>query len=114
MAVPFAARTPVSPGSGLQRLVARDPVTTFLLLVFTVSAAVAQVPVFTRRDFLPFRSRGLRLPRPGPGSGGAGFRRSGRGWRPGGSARTRQPFSAMARRNPLVPVRIPQRPGQGP
>jgi hypothetical protein len=41
-------------GQALQRLVARHPVATFLLLVFSVSVAVAQVPVLTRHDILPF------------------------------------------------------------
>ena len=41
-------------GQALRRLVARHPVATFLLLVFSVSVAVAQVPVLTRHDILPF------------------------------------------------------------
>ena len=41
-------------GQALKRLVARHPVATFLLLVFSVSVAVAQVPVLTRHDILPF------------------------------------------------------------
>jgi len=38
----------------LRLLVSRHPVATFLLLVFSVSAAVAQPPVLTRHDILPF------------------------------------------------------------
>jgi uncharacterized protein len=45
---------PVHPGPGLRRVVALHPVATFLLLMFSVSIAVAQVPVLTRRDILPF------------------------------------------------------------
>jgi len=45
---------PVGPGPGLRRVVALHPVATFLLLAFSVSIAVAQVPVLTRRDILPF------------------------------------------------------------
>ena len=41
-------------GQALRRLVARHPVATFLLLVFSVSVAVATVPVLTRRDIVPF------------------------------------------------------------
>src|SRR3954447_2544514 len=41
-------------GQALRRLVARHPVATFLLLVFSVSMAVTQVPVLTRHDILPF------------------------------------------------------------
>ena len=41
-------------GQALRRLVARHPVATFLLLVFSVSVAVAQVPVLTRHDIMPF------------------------------------------------------------
>ncbi len=41
-------------GQALRRLVSRHPVATFLLLVFSVSVAVAQVPVLTRHDILPF------------------------------------------------------------
>src|SRR5215208_3530924 len=40
--------------SALRRLVARHPVTAFLVMVYTVSSAVALVPVLTRRDILPF------------------------------------------------------------
>src|SRR5215208_7615443 len=47
-------RQPVHPGPGLRRVVALHPVATFLLLAFSVSIAVAQVPVLTRRDILPF------------------------------------------------------------
>ena len=41
-------------GQAWRRLVARHPVATFLLLVFSVSVAVACVPVLTRHDMLPF------------------------------------------------------------
>jgi uncharacterized protein len=41
-------------GQALRRLVARHPVATFLLLVFSVSVAVAHVPVLTRHDIMPF------------------------------------------------------------
>jgi membrane protease YdiL (CAAX protease family) len=40
--------------SALRRLIARHPVATFLVMVFTVNTAVALVPVLTRRDILPF------------------------------------------------------------
>src|SRR3954467_6834365 len=45
-------RTPHGPA--LRRLIARHPVATFLLLVLSVSVAVAQVPLLTRHDILPF------------------------------------------------------------
>jgi uncharacterized protein len=38
----------------LRRLVARHPVATFLVIVFSVNSAVALVPVLTRRDIVPF------------------------------------------------------------
>jgi membrane protease YdiL (CAAX protease family) len=41
-------------GQALRRVVSRHPVATFLLLVFSVSLAVAQLPVLTRHDILPF------------------------------------------------------------
>ncbi|HWI00892.1 MAG TPA: hypothetical protein VNT27_11225, partial [Propionibacteriaceae bacterium] len=41
-------------GQALRRLVSRHPVATFLLMVFVISVVVAQVPVLTRRDILPF------------------------------------------------------------
>ena len=41
-------------GQAWRRLVARHSVATFLLLVFSVSVAVACVPVLTRHDLLPF------------------------------------------------------------
>jgi membrane protease YdiL (CAAX protease family) len=41
-------------GQALRRLVARHPVATFLLLVFSVSVAVAQPRVLTQHDILPF------------------------------------------------------------
>jgi uncharacterized protein len=44
----------VPSGSALRRLIAGHPVAIFLALVFSVSAAVAGVPVLTRRDILPF------------------------------------------------------------
>ncbi len=47
-------RQRISHGQALRRVVARHPVATFLLLVFSVSAVVAQVPVLTRHDILPF------------------------------------------------------------
>src|SRR5829696_8301802 len=40
--------------SALRRLVARHPVTAFLVMVYAVNSAVALVPVLTRRDILPF------------------------------------------------------------
>ena len=48
------SRQPIHPGSHLRRVVALHPVATFLLLAFSVSTAVAQVPVLTGRDILPF------------------------------------------------------------
>ena len=54
MTASAAVRRRVPQGSGLRRLIARHPVAVFLLLVFSVSIAVAQVPVLTRRDILPF------------------------------------------------------------
>jgi len=41
-------------GQALRRLVSCHPVATFLLMVFVISVVVAQVPVLTRRDILPF------------------------------------------------------------
>jgi membrane protease YdiL (CAAX protease family) len=43
-----------APQSALRRLIARHPVTAFLVMVFAVNTAVALVPVLTRRDILPF------------------------------------------------------------
>src|SRR5215210_6595340 len=54
MTAATAVRQPTSSGQALRRLVARHPVATFLLLVFAVNVAVAQVPVLTRHDILPF------------------------------------------------------------
>jgi membrane protease YdiL (CAAX protease family) len=51
--VPAASPQP-APHSALTRLVARHPVASFLVMVYTVNAAVALVPVLTRRDILPF------------------------------------------------------------
>lgn len=45
---------PARQGPTLRRLVARHPVAAYLLMVFSVSVAVAQVPVLTRRDIVPF------------------------------------------------------------
>jgi uncharacterized protein len=45
-------RSPLGPA--LRRLVTRHPVGTFLLLVFSTSVAVVQVPALTRHDILPF------------------------------------------------------------
>src|SRR5215207_1912463 len=53
MSAPPATRQP-APRSALRRLVARHPVAAFLIMVYTVNAAVALVPVLTRRDILPF------------------------------------------------------------
>ena len=53
MAVPAATQQPV-PHSALRRLVVRHPVAAFLMMVYTVSSAVALVPFLTRRDILPF------------------------------------------------------------
>ena len=53
MTAATAVRQRTSPGQALRALVARHPVATFLTLVFSVSAAVATVPVLTRRDILP-------------------------------------------------------------
>ncbi|HEX2739995.1 MAG TPA: type II CAAX endopeptidase family protein [Rubrobacter sp.] len=53
MAVPAATQQP-APHSALRRLVARHPVAAFLVMVYTVSPAVALVPFLTRRDILPF------------------------------------------------------------
>jgi CAAX protease family protein len=47
-------RQPVHTRSGLRHVVTLHPVATFLLLVFSVNIVVAQVPVLTRRDILPF------------------------------------------------------------
>ena len=47
-------RQPDHRRSGLRRVVALHPVATFLPLVFSVNITVAQVPVLTRRDILPF------------------------------------------------------------
>ena len=54
MFVPAAARRSAPHHSALRRLVARHPVVSFLVMVYTVSSAVALVPVLTRRDILPF------------------------------------------------------------
>jgi len=54
MPIPAAIRQGVPSGSAVRRLIARHPVAVFLGLVFSVSAAVASVPVLTRRDILPF------------------------------------------------------------
>ena len=53
MTVPAATRRPAL-FSALRRLVARHPVTAFLVMVYTVNTAVALVPLLTRRDILPF------------------------------------------------------------
>jgi uncharacterized protein len=53
MTGPVATRQP-APHSALRRLVVRHPVAVFLVMVYTVSSAVALVPVLTRRDILPF------------------------------------------------------------
>jgi hypothetical protein len=54
MTAPAAIRQRTPHGPALRRLIARHPVATFLLLVFSVSVAVAQVRVLTRHDILPF------------------------------------------------------------
>src|SRR5215207_6158925 len=54
MFVPAAARRSAPHHSALRRLVARHPVVSFLVMVYTVSSAVALVPVLTRRDILPY------------------------------------------------------------
>lgn len=53
MTVPVATRQPASHRM-LRRLVARHPVAAFLVMVYSVSSAVALVPFLTRRDILPF------------------------------------------------------------
>ena len=53
MTVPAATRRP-APLSAIRRLVARHPVASFLVMVYTVNTAVALVPLLTRRDILPF------------------------------------------------------------
>src|SRR5215210_4027056 len=53
MSVPAATRQPAT-HSVLRRLVVSHPVVAFLVMVYTVSPAVALVPVLTRRDILPF------------------------------------------------------------
>jgi membrane protease YdiL (CAAX protease family) len=53
MSVPTAAPQP-APHSALRRLVARHPVASFLVMVYTVNTAVALSPLLTRRDILPF------------------------------------------------------------
>jgi len=40
--------------SSIRRVVARHPVAAFLTIVYTVNAAVALIPILTRRDILPF------------------------------------------------------------
>jgi uncharacterized protein len=53
MSAPTAAPQPAPP-SALRRLVAHHPVVAFLVMVYTVNAAVALPPLLTRRDILPF------------------------------------------------------------
>src|SRR3954464_12890896 len=53
MSEPSTTEQP-TPHSALRRLVARHPVVSFLVMVYSVNTAVALVPVLTRRDILPF------------------------------------------------------------
>jgi uncharacterized protein len=53
MSTPTNIQQP-APHTALRRLVARHPVVSFLVMVYTVNTAVALVPVLTRRDILPF------------------------------------------------------------
>jgi hypothetical protein len=103
----------VPSGPALRRLIARHPVAVFLGLVFSVSAAVARLPVLTRRDILPFDLALYDALGPLLGVALPAFVVVGGHGRPGGSPGLGVALFAMACASALVPVRIVERPRRG-